>query len=321
MLGDIGEFLVDGNSFSQTFPDARQLCPVPSDKFHQALAASSVLLGLDLCPEKESLQSHLITQVRTNPTFNVILQPLPEAIWERLQFDSHRICTNRDVIASLESALNHLEALHFHYLNCIADVMPNIAVVEIRQDYRGNDSLITSSSFPVLPYVGFVSSKAMRHIPPNTVVSESSSRLLAENLFHEAIHQVVNLSLLTNDIFVESYASRTSPRIEIPWRYGQRHKRNQRWELDRTLHAAIVYLGLMSFRRRELENLETGKPCFVAFYQAATDATHVLPYLCDQLGQHRKYFTSHGHALLDALHLDQKREVSRTQKTLKGLGA
>ena len=317
LFGEVRHFLVNSGSYAQLFPDAHRLCPVPSSRLNQAFAASSVLLGLDVFPQETAFQPKRL--IHADQPFNLVLQPLPDAIWRALPFASHRICRNQAVLTSLEAALNLIEDHYPHYLPWMADVMPNIAVVEIKEAYRGKDSQITSSSFPVLPYVGFVSAKAMRHIPPNTVMKTNSPSLLAENLVHEAIHQVVNLSLLRTDIFVERYTSRTSPKIEVLWRYGQRTMRNQRWELDRTLHAAIVYLGLLSFRQRELERRRSEEADFMAFRHASTAAVEVLPYLCAQLNRHRGYLTSDGNALLDALRLEQERKTARMQEILNRL--
>lgn len=82
---------------------------------------------------------------------------------------------------------------------------------------------------------------ALFHIAPATIFPKKSIYALAENLYHESIHQELSFKLLSSDIFIEDFEPATSVKIEIPWRKTV-------WEVDRVLHAAYVYWRLIPMR-------------------------------------------------------------------------
>ncbi|MCS6712008.1 hypothetical protein JSY14_08240 [Brachybacterium sp. EF45031] len=130
------------------------------------------------------------------------------------------------------------------------------------------DRPITSCTVPDFPQMSFLSGIAGRHIPPLTVIAESSALLLAENIFHESVHQYVNHQLLTQQLLAERYRSDDSPEVDISWR------RNfdgtpQRWQIDRVLHAATVYTNLLAWRYRVLRRPDLSDVERRAFSEAA----------------------------------------------------
>lgn len=130
---------------------------------------------------------------------------------------------------------------------------------------------ITSCSVPDFPTVSFFSSVALRHIPPLSVNEFDSVYILAENIFHESVHQYVNHQILTQGILSESYSSDQSPMIDIPWRKNKDGS-VQQWQVDRVLHAAVVYTNLLNWRLEMLQSLGSDKRDLYRFFRES------LPY-------------------------------------------
>lgn len=150
-----------------------------------------------------------------------------------------------------------------------------------------SDECITSASFPKLPDYIFISNKALVHIPPNRIFESPSLYALAENIYHEAIHQHVNADVLREEIMAEIFDSATSPKIEISWRRNQ-EARNQFWELDRAYHAACVYSGLLPLRRKFAD------AGIKEFEAAVLEGEQALAYLLDKLENFHEFFKSKG---------------------------
>lgn len=109
------------------------------------------------------------------------------------------------------------------------------------------DNVLTSVAIPSLPHCSFFSVKALRHIPARHVFDGASLYALAENIYHESLHQQLNASLIFDEkTKVFSEESKLN-KVHIPWR-------DVHWELDRVLHAAWVYSGLQLFRENALES-------------------------------------------------------------------
>ncbi len=98
--------------------------------------------------------------------------------------------------------------------------------------------LLTSVAMPMLPHCTILSVKSLRHIPAKHVYEGASLYALAENLYHEALHQQLSATL----IFGRPLSlKRESTVIQIPWRDAE-------WKIDRVLHAAWVYKNLQQLR-------------------------------------------------------------------------
>lgn len=156
----------------------------------------------------------------------------------------------------------------------------------MKEDSRNIDSTITSCSLPSLPHVIFISYKAGYHISPSNVFSTKNKVLLAENIYHEAIHQIVNMSILKKNVFPKNYSSATSPKIDIPWRKQQKEERNKAWELDGVLHATSVYANLLQFRKKMLNEIDNND--FKEFYKEACNSgeksfNHLLNSLYEKI--------------------------------------
>lgn len=234
--------------------------------------------------------------------FYWIKSGFPESIWSALPITSHRLITpNYEIENSLITAIDHLFKVHEAAFEIFKTFVNCIVWTEIDPRIHGKIDEITSSTFPILPFCVFVSNKALKHIPPNAVSPESSFRFLAENLLHEAVHQQVNVTLLEKDVFVSSYRSSSSPKIEIKWRANQGIARNQFWELDRVLHAIYVYIEVSKYRIVELESNEISDLEKKYFALALKTGKVALNYLLSEVLLFRDYFTIFGNNLLDGL--------------------
>lgn len=202
---------------------------------------------------------------------------------------------------AIESAMKILEATENQYFKFTREYCKAIHWVELKSDFIGKDDRITSASFPKCPGAVFISNKAMFHIPPNSLFEEPSFYALAENLFHEAIHQSVNEEVLKGHILTNEFDSRTSPKIHIQWRNNQT-SRNQFWELDRAFHAACVYSGLIRLRQKFLkQNLERDEKGI--FEESLPHANESFNYLLSQLRkeEHARFFQARGQNIIKNL--------------------
>lgn len=107
------------------------------------------------------------------------------------------------------------------------------------------ETVLTSVAIPALPHCIILSVKSLRHIPANHVYERASAYALAENIFHEALHQKLSASLMFGEGIMDDAESANIQSIHIPWR-------NSSWKIDRVMHAAWVYTNLQKLRERAL---------------------------------------------------------------------
>jgi hypothetical protein len=240
-------------------------------------------------------------QLRVGDDDYLWLDALPDELWQELPLRSHEVVPHtpelRDAITDGLCLMQMIDPEAYRLVRTFVRV---IAWVQLRGDYQARDSQITSSSFPVLPFCVFVSPKAQRHIPPNTILDVSSSWLLSENLFHEAVHQAINMNLLLFDVFAPHYDSRLAPKVNIPWR-GTSVRRNQEWELDRVFHASVVYRHLLDYRAKLLAEADLNVEERGAFLEATDAGISAAKFLSASLVKFPQYFTDHGRATVEKL--------------------
>lgn len=233
-------------------------------------------------------------------TWSWITSCFDSDVWETLPIQSHQVCSyDRQKEDALFQAIERIYKKHPNQAHFLEKYMKNIFWMELKADQTKKD-LITSSSFPVLPYTVFISSKALRHIPPNSVSPTPSIKFLAENLLHEAVHQKVNLLLLNDSVLASDYDSKLSPKISIYWRKNH-EARNQEWEIDRVFHAMQVYAEVILFRAQELNTEDLTDNERQNFANALFDAKEVLSYLNQQIQLYSQCFNSRGLVQLDEL--------------------
>ena len=195
---------------------------------------------------------------------------------------------NRWIVAALtelgEKAPRHLELIQSW---C------SMIVWLTRDDNEPPRVGLTSVALPSLPHCTFVSTKAIRHIPPSVILPVVGMYGLQENLFHEALHQQLSATLVFEPLLEEGWHD--APGVHIPWRATT-------WPVDRALHAAWVYHHLASFRAEELaRSRDGGSAEKAALVGAHQDALQADRYLVAALQEHRAQFGPRRAALLDAL--------------------
>lgn len=163
-----------------------------------------------------------------------------------------------------------------------------------KQNSKIKNVPVTSCTFPSMPFSIFLSEKALFHIPPKNIFSNNSLVLLAENIYHEAVHCAINYQILYDDIFVEEYDNKTSEKINIPWRQNQIEERNKNWEIDRVYHATIVYKNVIDFRKNILFSnfIDEKEKEFIS--DTIYSAIESYNFLLKELNSKSKYFTKNG---------------------------
>ncbi|MEW9528669.1 hypothetical protein [Microbispora sp. NPDC049125] len=225
-----------------------------------------------------------------------------------LPLPSHRPLPHTpELRALLTSAIEHLSAFP-PAREIFTTFVRVVALVELRDDYRRRDSQITTSSFPVLPYCAFFSERSFRQLPPRCVSKVASPRFLGENLYHEAIHQALTIQLLLTDVLAPDYDSATSPKVDIYWREEEDpaagpggSKGNQQWEVDRVLHAAVVYGHVMEYRLHQLRDPALLPYERELFAEAVRTGAESVRYLSAALREHGRFFTPDGLRLVTDL--------------------
>lgn len=201
-----------------------------------------------------------------------------------------------DIIDALEYLKNNFG----EFYNVVRENVKYIMNLSLKENSKDIDSTITSCSLPSLPYVIFISYKAGYHIPPSNINTYKNRILLAENIYHEAVHQIVNMTILKKNVLLPNYSSETSPKIDIPWRKKQKEERNKAWELDRVLHATSVYANLLPFRKKMLE--EISDPLFKEFYaEACESGEKAFNHLIKSIYEKRNFFDKDGIKIIEKI--------------------
>ncbi|MGE0762963.1 MAG: hypothetical protein AB7N80_06770 [Bdellovibrionales bacterium] len=238
-----------------------------------------------------------------------LIQPDLENGLAQLPLPSHRLSVAHDAHLDLiGEAWAHLHQVEPAIAAYAQRHIRFVFWMELRREYWGEDERITSASFPNWPGCVFISNKALVHIPPNTLFSAPSTWALAENLYHEAIHQEINQSILRGEILSDDFDARTAPKVHITWRKHQEN-RNQFWELDRCYHAAGVYAGLLNWRRQLLATAGAEDLDLERVTHAAQEGQKSFEFLIERLSQseNARYFTATGqqniHAFAKGVHV------------------
>jgi len=150
---------------------------------------------------------------------------------------------------------------------------------------------ITSSSFPALPHCGFLTDGAACQLAPDTVLREDRPWALAENLYHESLHQELSATILQEDVFSDAFAAGSAPRIRVPWRRTE-------WELDRVLHAVYVYSRLLPLRRHHLRRSDLAPADVRGLSEAFQKGAAALAHLSHALKEAGPYLTRTGEELM-----------------------
>lgn len=203
--------------------------------------------SVDLTLPYQNLVTHKLMTANIN--LEVLFGKLPEVIWNSLAFDGHELYSYEDGKAIFLEKINQsLEFIDEFFYKTHGYLFPFLQLIlPVKISNGSSEKLVTSITIPDLPFASFISKNAMIHLAPKIINYGYEKYFLAENIFHEMTHNMVNIEILENDLFIDDYSSNTSPKIEIEWRKDAQ-PRNRFWELDRALHALHVYSNLYHFR-------------------------------------------------------------------------
>lgn len=227
--------------------------------------------------------------------------------FDALRLRGHRLAADDDRSAALVREGLEIVARRADCFSLLRKTLSTFAVVEWMQNADG-EPMITSCSLPDVPFCAFLSDRAAVHVPPLTLAAEPSARFVAENLFHEAVHQAVKLKLLCHRLLPPDYDAATSPRVPIYWRSGS-ISRNREWELERVLHAAAVYVHLIDWRTRELTEGDLSSDERRVVLESGDAAVKSLRHLLDALHEHVDHFTARGGLFIGKLSEAASRHV------------
>lgn len=234
-------------------------------------------------------------------TFHVLVD-LDDVSWHDIALNGHRLMADRapELLDDIEASLRLLSTRPPAW-QLVQRFIVTLVPVQADETLFEAPRLLTSCSLPEYPLAVFLSPLARRHIPPLSLAKQPSVRLLAENLFHESVHQVVNYEILTGGLLPEEYDSSTSPKIPIFWRQEDAG-RNKAWELDRVLHAAAVYSQLLWWRESELRSGELTHEEQITILEATVAGLQSAEYLVNALTDHVDLLSPRGALFVGRLH-------------------
>jgi hypothetical protein len=225
--------------------------------------------------------------------FGMISVPHGSAAWERMPFPLERCIDVLDEhLIYVQRGIEHLASAYPIGFDCFRRFVRLLTWLQPSPELT-HDPEITSASFPSLPLWIFFSNRATVHIAPSAIGTRPSPRFLADNFYHESVHQAVNGLLLFGDVLVDDYSSERSPRVKIPWRSSS-DARNREWELDRVFHASMVYESILEYRNSEIADRTIEPWERHIFERSSAAAVDALAYLSAALMENRHLLTSEG---------------------------
>jgi|GEM_PF-5445717 len=103
-------------------------------------------------------------------------------------------------------------------------------------------NIFASATFGEVQGITYLSPISDRYAPPNRLLIKPSIDFLAENIFHESIHQFLFPLFEKNLILLKKYRGEFGPKIFIPWR-------DAKWNLEHAIHAMVVYTHILNLGR------------------------------------------------------------------------
>lgn len=147
-----------------------------------------------------------------------------------------------------------LKYLYDNYTNEIEELKNYFKIIfwcKLKNDSK--EDTITSLTVPKIPNASFISKKALYHNPPEFIHSKDVEiNILAENIYHEMIHNKLN-----NLIYYKKFFKSNYDRKELTGQFkinAWESYKDWEWELDRVVHATTVFVHLIKFRKQELNN-------------------------------------------------------------------
>ena len=146
--------------------------------------------------------------------------------------------------------------------------------------------LFSSTTFHTPLGVTFLTDLSLRYIPPDVVFSSTSCFALAENLYHEALHQQLYHFIDNHEVLHPSVRGEKGGDIFIPWR-------NVHWKLEHALHAYYVYVHIARLRAMADAHFE--------LHRATRGANDAVEQLASSIDAFKECFLQDGRKLLVTL--------------------
>lgn len=208
----------------------------------------ALVLGSGLKSAVSSIEQAYVgvvkSDIRNVSGINVSVGQFSHRLFNSLPLAGHTPLKVPGMCDWLLSAFEVLEMLDSEALQFVKQWCSMIMWVAPNAD-APPETVLTSVAIPTLPHCTILSVKSLRHIPAKHVYEGASTYALAENIFHEALHQQLSASLLFGAKLMTDADAANVRSVLIPWR-------NASWEIDRVIHAAWVYSNLQKLRKRAL---------------------------------------------------------------------
>lgn len=223
----------------------------------------------------------------------ILTRGFSERLFSALPLDGHTPLEAPGLTEWIRAAIKVLVEINPDALRFVQDWCSVVLWVAPTQE-KPPKTVLTSVAIPTLPHCTIISVKSLRHIPSRHVFEGASIYALAENLFHEALHQKLSASLIFEPSLMSGITSPTTPTIQIPWR-------KTKWAIDRVLHATWVYSNLQILRDRALALPLLLRPEMNFVREARDESKHKLEYLRSALRAEKKKLSKCSQQLLEEI--------------------
>lgn len=216
-----------------------------------------------------------------------------KSLFSKLPLHGHAPLEVPGLAGWLEAAIDFLSDTDPDTLNYLSHWCSTVLWVAPSTEFPA-DTLLTSVAIPVLPHCVIVSVKSLRHIPAKHVYEGGSIYALAENLYHEALHQQLTSTLIFGPPFMAHGKDHSKERVSIPWR-------DTSWEIDRVLHASWVYVRLQSFRQKVLQTNALSGPERQFLSDAYEQSQDQVSFLSNALNSRAASLSTEGQSLVESI--------------------
>jgi len=247
----------------------------------------------------------------------LLVRNFPPSVYARLPLAPHLVQTPPlHFLEAVIAAFRFLEHYYAEGHEFVAQYLRLLVLVTIEPQPARDATLLTSCSLPALPFCSFVSEKALVHLPPRHIAAMPDTAVLAENIFHEALHNALTLDILARRVFKTGFRAASWPRVTIPWRADAREGRDRTWPVDRVLHALFVYVGLAGMRLHLLRTRGIDRARRDLLVEALPTAAKAMIHLAQALHDFDNCFTADG---LDAVHSLRSTAIDTAGKIARSL--
>jgi len=205
---------------------------------------------------------------------------------------AHRLLAHANLdeyeISPTLPAVHLLEtALHMITDDPCKAVVGSFLSVLVPISHRSGTSYFSSASFYSPPHCGFFTEWADQFIAPSVVFPTPCWEAASDNLYHEALHQQLIISLRCNRLILcHRPGFETDFFVDVPWR-------NVRWHGEQAFHGFFVYSRLAQYRYC-LANRTNVESVRATLLGAAQIAQNCATTLREALVKHPDFFSRNG---------------------------